>query len=235
MINKLGLMAITLLCLGAVISPPLVSAERNPLASPAPQQLGRITAPEISGFNPEVDLSEGKQGDTHPSDIFSPLDLQRIAGLFVPKGMLLASVDSFLSGMRFFSVLSIFLMAVSIIGRPGKDFRLFANLWRKFVNLKRKDIGGGPEEPGDSETKTVKMPRYKTKTIYRGIKTVELGVPVYETRKFQVGLRGIKKSYQSTKSNKSRLDTRLSPTNESIPATGWVLRRYQDMKSAKFR
>ena len=76
MINKLGLLAITLLCLGAVNGPSLVSAERNPLASPTPRPLGRITAPEISGVNPEVDLSEGKQGDTHPSDIFSPLDLK---------------------------------------------------------------------------------------------------------------------------------------------------------------
>jgi ribosomal protein S7 len=108
-------------------------------------------------------------------------------------GMVFTLINIMLPWIGIFSALSILLMAVRNIDRPGKDFRLFANLRRKFVNLKRKGSGGGAEEPEDSETKIVKMPRYKTKTVYRGIKTVELEIPVYETRKIQVGLRGIKK------------------------------------------
>ena len=37
------------------------------------------------------------------------------------------------------------------------------------------------------------MPRYKTKTVYRGLKTVKLKVPVYKTKKVKVGIRGYKK------------------------------------------
>ena len=76
MIKKLGLLVSFLLLLGAVTGPSLVSAEMDPLASPTPKPPERVTAPMISGVNPEVELSEGNQGVIILSDILSPLSVQ---------------------------------------------------------------------------------------------------------------------------------------------------------------
>ena len=54
----------------AAAVPDVVAAGVDPLASPTPQPTSRIAAPEIIGINPVVAMSEGNQGDTHPSDIF---------------------------------------------------------------------------------------------------------------------------------------------------------------------
>jgi hypothetical protein len=53
----------------AVLTPRAVSEELDPLASPTPQLTGWIAAPGIVGNDPVVLMSEGNQGDTHPSDI----------------------------------------------------------------------------------------------------------------------------------------------------------------------
>lgn len=76
MINNKYLLAVLVLLMGAVTVPSLVQAEEDLLASPTPQPQERITAPEISGLNPDVVMSEGNQGETHPSGIFLPLEIQ---------------------------------------------------------------------------------------------------------------------------------------------------------------
>jgi len=69
MIKKCYLVASILLLMAAVAGPSLVSAEGDLLASPTPLPPDRVTAPEISGVNPDVVMSEGNQGETLPSDI----------------------------------------------------------------------------------------------------------------------------------------------------------------------
>ena len=75
-ITKGFVLGVVVLFLGAVAGPLTVSAEGESLASPTPLPPERITAPEIFGINPEVVLSEGIQGESHPFDSFSSLDLQ---------------------------------------------------------------------------------------------------------------------------------------------------------------
>ena len=74
--NRIAFFGVVVLFLGAVAGPFTVSAEGESLASPTPLPPERITAPEIFGINPEVAVSEGIQGESHPSDIFSSIDLQ---------------------------------------------------------------------------------------------------------------------------------------------------------------
>jgi hypothetical protein len=69
--KKFFLLGGLLALLGALAGPLTVDAEGGSLASPTPLRQERITAPEISGIYPDVSLSEGIQGDTHPSDFFS--------------------------------------------------------------------------------------------------------------------------------------------------------------------
>ena len=72
----IAVVGVLVLFLGAVAGPLTVSAEGDSLASPTLLAPERITAPEIFGINPEVVLSEGIQGESHPSDSFSAPDLQ---------------------------------------------------------------------------------------------------------------------------------------------------------------
>ena len=60
------------LVIAAVFDAQVVLAGVDPLASPTPQPTKRIAAPVIIGINPVVQLSEGNQGDTHPSDNLLP-------------------------------------------------------------------------------------------------------------------------------------------------------------------
>ncbi len=75
MAKKILFPCILFLLLAAAAGPDLVFAGVDPLASPTPQPTGWITAPVISGINPDVVLSEGNVGETHPSDSFSPVDI----------------------------------------------------------------------------------------------------------------------------------------------------------------
>ncbi|MFN2282721.1 MAG: C39 family peptidase, partial [Anaerolineales bacterium] len=75
MLRKIILVGTVLFGMAAAAGPLQVSAGGDPLASPTPQPTQRITAPVISGVNPEVYLSEGEQGDITPSDIPEPLAL----------------------------------------------------------------------------------------------------------------------------------------------------------------
>jgi hypothetical protein len=55
------------LLMAAAADPRDAFAEGDPLASSTPQPTQRITAPVISGVNPEVVLPEGDLGDITPS------------------------------------------------------------------------------------------------------------------------------------------------------------------------
>ena len=75
MAKKILIPCILFLLLAAAAGPDVVFAGMDPLASPTPQPTQRITAPVISGINPDVVLSEGNVGETHPSGSFSPVDI----------------------------------------------------------------------------------------------------------------------------------------------------------------
>jgi ribosomal protein S7 len=355
-------MAKKLLFLGVLVwllaaaGPEVASAGVDPLASPTPRPTERITAPVISGINPDVVLSEGIQGDTHPSDSFNPmeielpllvqppdyidLDSQPASNLFPlssparnfndvncgPQALsqALAILDpeknegapaanqltdfladrglmydwgtgveelvyaarefgyggSFLfknwdfeqlaeylrksspvvvplgsngeersghfvvltgiseDGQRIYyqdpgfgvSVLSksdfrqlweiqgnagmipqteapftadpmlpwfgLFgaISALALILKLPEEIRfpgVIKGLRKKLDNPWRQGIGAGPLPPEEAEV--IRVPRYEVKTVYRGIKTVEVEVPVYVTKRVKVGLRGIKK------------------------------------------
>ena len=63
----------------AAAGPDVAVAGVDPLASPTPRPTERITAPVISGVNPDAVLSEGNQRDGLPSDSFDP------AGILLPN------------------------------------------------------------------------------------------------------------------------------------------------------
>ena len=71
MAKKILFPCILFLLLAAAAGPDVVLAGVDPYASPTPQPTGRITAPVISGINPDAVLSEGSLGKAHPSDSFS--------------------------------------------------------------------------------------------------------------------------------------------------------------------
>lgn len=363
--KRIGLQGVLLLLMAAVAGPSLVSAEGDSLASPTPLPPERVTAPEIFGVNPDVVLSEGNQGETHPSDILSAFEIQlpylvnlpeyvqlkplpiqdsmtdvmslavplrtqdtgkvtcgvqalgmvmdfmdllsgeavptddqlvsyvssqgllyewgtgveelaftarafgysgsyafhnwtlkqlteqlRLGipvvvplsaygpdrpghfvtvigisddgrwvvyndpllgrmtvpadefldqwrnqgnpGLIVQKEALPEGVDPMLPWMGFFSALSMLTLVLNRSGASGKNWG-FDDLRRKLTDPKRKGIGGGLAAPVDLEPEIIKVPRYETKIVYRGLKTVTLEVPVYETKEIKVGFRGIKK------------------------------------------
>lgn len=72
MYKKLLFPCILFLLLAALAGPQVVSAGVDPLASPTPHPTERITAPVISGVNPDAVLSEGNLADSVPSDSFFP-------------------------------------------------------------------------------------------------------------------------------------------------------------------
>ena len=72
MAKKVLFLCILFCLLAAAAGPKVVSAGVDSLASPTPRPTERITAPVISGVNPDAVLSEGNLGDTHPSGSFIP-------------------------------------------------------------------------------------------------------------------------------------------------------------------
>jgi len=69
MFKRVIFLGVFIIVMVAVAGPDLVAAGVDPLASPTPRPTERIAAPEIIGINPMVAMSEGNQGDSHPSDI----------------------------------------------------------------------------------------------------------------------------------------------------------------------
>jgi len=419
MINNKYLLAVLVLLMGAVTVPSLVHAEGDLLASPTPQPTERITAPEISGLNPDVVMSEGNQGETHPSGIFSPpgiqlpvpvappvyiqLEPQKIkipgsavqslgvplriqdpdqvtcglqalgmvmdflelgsgtdaptdqqllsfisrqgllyewgtgveelaysarefgyagsyafhgwtlhqlidhiqrgipvvvslgidgpekpghfvtitgfsdngrwvtyndplggrktvpidkfldqwetqgkAGVIVEKKSLPAGMDPMLSWVGFFSALS---MLTLLVGRTGsiETWLALKELRKKISNPRRRGIGAGPPPPADLKPELIKVPRYETKTVYRGLKTVELEVPVYETIQVKVGFRGVKKKVPVYENRRiqvgfetvtkkipeystKRIKVGTKTVREKIPVTRYITKRVQEWK-----
>ena len=187
MINYKYLLVVFVLLMGAVTVPSIVHAEEDPLASPAPQPSKRNTAPEISGVNPDVVMSEGNQGETHPSDIFSTPEIQ------LPFPATPSEDDHsplWMGCFCFFSMIT--LMVIGKAGIPGTPRALKDFCW-KFTNSKNKTFWSCSAPPIDLESDPIQDPRYEKKTTFRGLKTVELEVPVFATRFIKVGFRGIKK------------------------------------------
>ena len=69
MITRMIFIGGLVLFMVAAVYPGVVLAGVDHLASPTPQPTERIVAPEIIGIYPVVAMSEGTQGETHPSDI----------------------------------------------------------------------------------------------------------------------------------------------------------------------
>jgi len=72
MFKKVIFLGVCFFVMVAAVGPEVAGAGVDPLASPTPQPTERIAAPEIIGINPVVAMSEGNQGESHPSDILIP-------------------------------------------------------------------------------------------------------------------------------------------------------------------
>ena len=72
MTKKILFVGVLVWLLVAAAGPNVVSAEVDSLASPTPRPTEWITAPVISGMNPDAILSEGNQGETLPSGSLVP-------------------------------------------------------------------------------------------------------------------------------------------------------------------
>ena len=84
-------------------------------------------------------------------------------------------------------------MVALIANKSNGLGQAYTRLRRRLSNPKRKGIGGGPLPPEHPDIETVKEQSYQFKTVYRGIKTIEVDVPIYQIQKVQVGFRGVKK------------------------------------------
>ena len=112
------------------------------------------------------------------------------SGMIPRKGLSPLAADPMLPWMGLFGAISA--LALTLNQSAGwKESRVFAGLRKKLDNPRRKGIGSGPLPPIEPEV--VRVPRFETKTVYRGIKTVNVEIPEYETRKVKVGIRGIRK------------------------------------------
>jgi len=140
--------------------------------------------------------------------------LQGNAGLIVQKETLPPAVDPMLPWMGFFSALSMLTLAGGKSG-ASESSRVFNDLRRKLTDPKRKGIGGGLADQVDLEPDIIKTPRYETKTVYRGLKTVKLEVPVYETRRVKLGIRGFKKKVPIYETR--RVQTGFETVSKKIP------------------
>ena len=114
--------------------------------------------------------------------------LQGNAGMIPQKKTAMNLTDPMLPWMGLFGVISALALTLNQSTGWGES-RAFSLLRKQLSNPRRKGIGGGPLPPKEPEV--IRIPRYERKTVYRGIKTVEVEVPVYETRKVKVGIREI--------------------------------------------
>jgi len=123
-------------------------------------------------------------------EFLSLWQMQGSAGMIPQKGSSAMLADPMLPWMGLFGAISALALTLNQSG-GWRESRAFSLLRKQLSNPRRKGIGGGPLPPPEPEV--IQIPRYETKTVYRGINTVEEEVPVYETRKVKVGIRGIKK------------------------------------------
>jgi len=123
-------------------------------------------------------------------EFLSLWQLQGSAGMIPQKGSPAILADPMLPWMGLFGAISALALTMNQSGE-WRESRVFSSLRKQLSNPQRKGIGGGPLPPW--EQKVIRIPRYGTKTVYRGGNTMEEEVPVYETRKVKVGFRGIKK------------------------------------------
>jgi hypothetical protein len=72
MLKKVIFLGVLFFVMVAAVGPEVGAAGVDPLASPTLQPTSRVAAPEIIGINPVVAVSEGNQGESHPSDILIP-------------------------------------------------------------------------------------------------------------------------------------------------------------------
>lgn len=122
-------------------------------------------------------------------EFLSLWQMQGSAGMIPQKGSSAMLADPMLPWMGLFGAISA--LALTLNQSAGwRESRAFSLLRKQMSNPRRKGIGGGPLPPKEPEV--IRVPRYETKTVYRGINTVEMEVPFYETRKVKVGFRGIK-------------------------------------------
>ena len=116
--------------------------------------------------------------------------MQGSAGMIPQKGSASMLVDPMTPWMGLFGAISA--LALTLNQSAGwRESLTFSLLRKQLSNPRRKGIGGGPLPPREPEM--IRVPRYETKTVYRGINTVEVEVPIYEIRKVKVGIREIKK------------------------------------------
>ena len=134
------------------------------------------------------------------------------SGMIPQKNSSIITRDPMLPWMGLFSVIS----ALALTLNQSVDLRksrVFSTLRKQLANPRRKGIGAGPLPPIEPEVNQV--PRYEEKTVYRGIKTVEVEVPVYETRNVKVGLRGIKKKVPQYETR--RVQVGVEPVTKQVP------------------
>jgi len=184
---------------------------------------------------------------TVPIDEFlDDWEIQGKAGLIVEKKSLPAGRDPSLSWMGFFSALS---MLTLMVGKTGSIETWLALIEhrKKLSNPRRGGIGAGTAPPADLEPELIKVPRYETKTICRGLKTVELEVPVYETIQVKVGFRGARKKvpvyetrriqvgYETVTKKIPKYSTKsikvgTITVKEKIPVTRFITKEVQEWK-----
>ena len=116
-----------------------------------------------------------------------------LSKLFAQKEINISATDTMLPWMRFFTALAMIFLVTRMIDTHWREKRVFVYLRRKLAAISWKGIHRSPSERDDPEMDRFQVTLNETKTEYRGMKTVELEVPVYAIRRVQVGFRGIKK------------------------------------------
>jgi len=177
-----------------------------------------VTLTGISGDGKWITFQDPAAGESIMSrEEFQTLwELQGSAGMIPQKKSSTVQADPMLPWMGLFGVISA--LALTLNQSFGlRESKAFALLRKQLSNSLRKGIGAGPLPPKDPDVITV--PRYETKTVYRGIKKEEVEIPIYETRKVKVGIREIKKKVPQYETRRVQIGVESVPKRIPIYKT----------------
>jgi predicted double-glycine peptidase len=205
-----------------------------PLGINGPDQPGHFVV--LTGVSPDgewIECSDPRLGNFRLSrDEFTSFwELQGQAGVILANA-LPANTDPMLPWMGLLSTLS----ALGLVLNQTKErdqAGLYKSLRRKLANPHRKGIGGGITllKPGwgadwptsKPQEAAMEVPIYKTRKVQVGLRRVKRVVPVYETRQVQVGFKREECQVPIYKTVKVFSGTRM--VDKRIPVTRYRIKK----------
>jgi len=163
-----------------------------------------VTLTDISEDGRWITIQDSTDGESILSreEFLSLWQKQGSSGMIPQKELSATQPDPMLPWMGLFGAISALALTVNQ-SAGSRESKMLAQLRKQLANPLRKGIGAGPLPPKKPEM--IQVPRYKTETVYRGIKTVEEEIPVYVTRKVKVGVREVKRKIPQYKNSRVKV------------------------------